>query len=182
MMLGITTLYIAVFCLSSVITYLYWIKVRVIRLQQEIFDKRDALFDRAAELNALDDPAYQFMRHCMNGLIRFVPNMSVPLVTYIISHDDGVEKTFPQSSNPALQHCIDEVSAWTAKRLYRYIVRETATGWVVWFVFEVLLNPPLARAEDTEDVVDKKVLNGVERVMRSESISRLADALHCAPA
>lgn len=167
MTLGITTLCIAVFCLSIVITYLYWIKVRVIRLQQEIFDKRDELFDMAAEINALDDPAYQFMRHCMNGLIRFVPDISMPLVTYLVSHDDGEEKTFPKSSNPALQHYIEEVSAWTAKRLYRYIVRETATGWVIWFVFEVLLNPPFVRAKDTEDVIDRKVLTEVERVMRS---------------
>jgi hypothetical protein len=182
MTLSTTILYIAVLGLSGVIAYLYWIKIRVIRLQQEIFDKRDDLFDRAAELNALDDSAYQSARYCLNGLVRFVPYLSLPLVIYMVSHDNGTEETLPKSSNLELQHSIDEVFSWTAQRLYRYIVRETATGWVVWLVFEVILNPPFVRAEDTEDVVDKKALRGVERVIRSESISRVADVTNCAPA
>lgn len=181
-MSSLSILYTAVLSLSGVIAYLYWIKIRVIRLQQEIFDKRDALFDRVVELDALDDPAYQTARYCLNGLIRFVPYLSVPLVTYMVSHESDTQETLPKSANPVLQHAIDEVFSWTAKRLYRYIVRETATGWVLWFVFEVILNPPFVRAEDTEDVVDRKALMGVERVIRSESLSRMADIRNCAPA
>ena len=180
-MLSISILYVSVVSLSLVISYLYWIKIRVIRLRQEIFDKRDDLFDKAAELNAFDDAAYQNARHCLNGLISFVPYLSVPMVTYIVSHD-GTERNLPKSSNQELQRSIDEVFSWTANRLYRYIVRETATGWVLWFVFEVILNPPFIRAEDTEDFVDKQAVIGVERVIRSESVSRMADARHCAPA
>ena len=53
-MLGNVSLFIAIAILIFTIYYAWWTKIRVVKLRQDIFDKRDELFDLAINVQASD--------------------------------------------------------------------------------------------------------------------------------
>jgi hypothetical protein len=111
------------------VTYGLWGIVRVIRLRQDIFDKRDALFDVATELGAHDDPAYQEAREHLNSLAHLAKVISWQVV---FNADVPKRKDAPlRAQNPKMQEAIDSVFDWSAYRIFRYLLKETLTGWVI---------------------------------------------------
>jgi hypothetical protein len=120
----------AVCVLNVAIAWAWWIKVRVVNLREDLFAIRDHLFDRAAELGRLDDPAYKACRARMNALLKMASTISVPTLGYIFASDPVPTKGI-RSDSRELQSAIDETVNRAARRIARYVFTETATGLLV---------------------------------------------------
>lgn len=107
-------------------TYAMWVKVRVVRLRQDIFDKRDALFDVADNLDAFSDVGYRAAREHLNSLAHLAKYLSISLIIHASPRSEKGEAI--TSDIPEMQQVIDEIFEWSGKRIVRYLLRETATG------------------------------------------------------
>lgn len=120
--------------ISLAVSYAWWSKVRVIRIRQDIFDKRDELFDLAVELNGLDDPAYRFARDHLNALAATVESLSLPALFFVAAEmcgDDAPSTTRPRHADPRMDEKIVATMGWCSTRIMRYLLRETASGLIL---------------------------------------------------
>lgn len=119
-----------VFLGSGGVSYLWWVKVREIRLRQDIFAIRDDLFDAAVKNGWLDDPAYRAFREFLNMVLALAHDVSVPLFVFF-SQQPAVEEPFPKAQDPRLQRMIEQQTHQVASRLVRFVRYETLTGRLV---------------------------------------------------
>lgn len=138
-------LVIGVVLVSGAITYSLWIVVRVLLLRQDLYDLRDHLFDEAAKIGALKDPAYRDLRNTLNGLARIADRVNIPTAVSIAIQEPprrGDTPTGrPESPREDVQHLVDVVYDRLSQRLLRYLLLETAPGWVLLLAFLVALLP-----------------------------------------
>lgn len=115
--------------LSCAITYAWWVKVRVLRLRDDLFSIRDRLFDAAESAQAFDDPAYRYARNSINSTIRLAGTLSVPTAIYLFIKVDlrGISSR-PVSGNESLQASITEALEERDGRVAKYLARETFSG------------------------------------------------------
>lgn len=118
---------ILTFLASSGAAYLWWVKVREMRLRQDIFAIRDDLFDLAVNQAWLDDPAYQAFRKHLNTLLALAHHLSVPTLIHL-SELPVKKAEFPRSENNKLQEELDRCMAKVAARIVNYIQQETLIG------------------------------------------------------
>jgi hypothetical protein len=110
------------------IAYAWWVKIRVMRLRQDLYDVRDQLFDVAADRKGSEDPAYVAARDHLNSVAAISADLSIPLLIFLISQSDGEEFVRPISKDAELQAAIDKMYRWSADRLSSYILKETLSG------------------------------------------------------
>lgn len=115
--------------MSLSVSYAWWLHVRIIDLRQDIYDKRDALFDIATELGALDDPAYRQARRHLNHIARTVEFVSFDILVYIGKNAPSVSNL--ETDNERLRQAIDETMGWCAKRIVNSLLYETFSGWIL---------------------------------------------------
>lgn len=136
--------------------YACWVKVRVIRLREDLFEIRDDLFDAARRLNGFNDPAYREARIHIHALITMADSISIPCVLFL--SQSASEKESASSSNPAMQEAIDKAKRLYIQRTQRYLFGETLGGLLVTAVVWAL--PKLTRQKGQEAEV-ARALNSV---------------------
>jgi hypothetical protein len=107
------------------LAYICWTHLRVIMLRQRLFEIRDALWDDATALNGLADPAYRATREHLNGAIRIVRWLSLPVIARANPSPGFV---VPKSEDPLLQEAIDRAYADCADAIVHYLMRQTVCG------------------------------------------------------
>lgn len=116
-------LFIGVSGLTLAAFYMYWTRLRVIVLRQQLFAIRNDLWDKARELDALDDPAHKEEREKFNKMIRNAHELSLPNLLYtIIAFKDDEEESNIVSDNPELMKAIEVASDRAVRCIIRYIV------------------------------------------------------------
>lgn len=154
-------LYASVIGISLTLSYAFWVRVRVLRLQQDIYDIRDELFDEACRLEAHDDPAYCQTRQFLNGLAGSAADLSVPAMIYLVSQSPSppLGDWKPTTNNAELQVAIDKSIHASARRIVFYLSHETLTGVAIWMLIAI----PFASIGTRESVVDKQAEILVEK-------------------
>ncbi len=114
---------------SLALAYANWVRVRVIRLRQDLFEIRDDLFDAAAALCAFDDPAYREYRAGINAMIRFASVLSVPMIVFANTSKERTDD-FMRSEDAELQEAIDHARSRLESLLATYLIHSTLTGWI----------------------------------------------------
>lgn len=147
---------------SLSLTYAWWVKIRVVCLQQDLFDLRDGLFDFAADHGCLDDEAYSEARNQLNAVISGAELLTIPIVAYMLKHGAGPRET-KKSSNTALQQEIDGTLKECVARIYRYLMLETFTG---------LFVRPVLYAVRISAIMEDQALVWIRRWLRSDSLAR----------
>jgi hypothetical protein len=120
------------FFTSLAISYAWWTKVRIISLRQDIYDKRDQLFDLSLGFGTLEDPAYRATRRHLNHVAQTVDAISFDMLMYAASKRDN-ERIQIQSTNPQLQIEIEKTLNWCARRIVNSLLRETFLGRILLF-------------------------------------------------
>ena len=118
------------FFASSGFAYLWWVKVREMRLRQNIFAIRDDLFDAAVANGWLDDPGYRAFRAHLNSLLQFAHHLSVPALIHL-SSVPLPDEPFPKSANKRIQKAIDQATHDVTTRIVHFVRFETAIGLLV---------------------------------------------------
>lgn len=116
---------------SLALSYAWLTRIRVIRLRQFVLEMRDALFDVANGLGALDDPAYRAARSHLNAVANSVGEITFDLLLYETTVDPACGEATPPSKIPALQSAIDEKLSLCTTRIVQSLLRETFVGWVL---------------------------------------------------
>ncbi len=119
-----------VLTISFVTTHAWWSKVRVVRLRQDIFDIRDALFDVAGKVQAFGDPAYRDARRQLNSVARIADAINVHTLAYFLSANVPQRERL-RSNCAELQKAIDNGLEECTDRISSYLRYETFTGLVV---------------------------------------------------
>ena len=115
--------------MSLGVTYGLWTLVRVLRLRQNLYAKRDWLFMEAARLRQFDDPGYRAARENLNALIGVAKYISLPLLLHMAGTLDESDQA-PKCNSNEMQALVDEVYEWVSRRVISYVYFETARGWV----------------------------------------------------
>lgn len=125
-----TMLLIGALLFSITVGYACWVKIRVIRLTEDLFAIRDGLFDKICDLAAFDDPAYRATREHLNVLIRLVPTLSVPVIVHwgSIAGSESSKESFPASDHKDVQEAIAAAFLKAGERVLRYLRNETLGG------------------------------------------------------
>lgn len=116
--------------------YALWSHARVVFLRQNLFAIRDRLWDRALELDAFEDPAYQQARRHLNSMIGVAGTLSMQTLE-IISKVDLPRSPEIATRNSALQIAIDEARLEAADTVITYLLFRTASG--IFFVIKQIL-------------------------------------------
>ena len=124
-------IFIGMLLVSSATTYAWWVKIRVARLQQDIFQLRGTLFDRAADLRAFDDLAYIKMRAHLNSIAVVAEWITIPVMFRFLNSGVG-NRVIPKSENAELQAVLDDTIEACVVRLRHYLLFETITGLLGW--------------------------------------------------
>lgn len=111
------------------LTYGLWAIVRVLRLRQNVYAKRDWLFMEAARLHQFDDPGYRAARDNLNALTGVAKFISLPLLLHMAGTEEESDQP-PKCNTLEMQELVDEVYDWVARRVMSYVFHETATGWL----------------------------------------------------
>lgn len=120
-------LFLGTFLLTFVVCSAWWIRVRVILLREELFAVRDELWDRAFELEKLNDSAYQEMREHINALIQAAGYVTfITLILATMSGRNPPERR--RSEDEQLQESIDLAYTKVAKSVLGYCLDDTLTG------------------------------------------------------
>lgn len=115
--------------LSWVLAYAWWVKVRVLRLRDDLFAIRDRLFDAAQSEAGFDDPAYCYARNSINCTIRLAGTLSVPTVIYMCAKADGKSvPSRPGSKSADLQQAVTAALDDRDTRVVKYLLNETLGG------------------------------------------------------
>lgn len=128
--------------ISLAVTYAWWVRIRVTRLRQDLFEIRDALFIQAAKWGEFDDPGYRATREYINGLASQANTITLPTLMYFIAvgkNDDQSasegEPLFPHAASTRMERASQAALAEVSARLVDYLLRETLTGWAVMLCF-----------------------------------------------
>ena len=125
------------------LAYALWVRVRVLRLRQDLFAIRDELFDRATEFDAFLDPAYREARRQINGTIALADLISIPVVVRVSARawsQGSIERDPLQSTSiPAMQAAIAHADEATSRRVFRYLAKETLVGLVGYLVLRTFM-------------------------------------------
>jgi hypothetical protein len=121
---------------SLTLTYYWWTKVRIIQVRQDIFDVHDALFDMAADLGCLEDPAYRVARRRLNAAANIVGFLTLDFLFHVTSKDASRKESLseeevdplPESQNNVLQAEIQDTLEWCVDRIVRSLFEETLSG------------------------------------------------------
>ena len=89
-------LIIGTIMLAAVLSYAWWVSLRVWMLRQDLFSIRDDLWDAMKARGLLDDPAHREMRDALNAFIRVAPRFSVLTFFGILA-----EGAVPRRADPA---------------------------------------------------------------------------------
>jgi hypothetical protein len=119
---------LACFGISLVVTYLWWVKIRVWRLRQDLFVIRDELWDAMRIDGSFSDPEYREFREGMNAVIRLAPVLSILTVIGIVLNRDEFR---PFGSHIARKAPIAKARALAFSRITTYLLFETLTGLVI---------------------------------------------------
>jgi hypothetical protein len=125
--------------LAGLFGYAFWIPVRLLRLQADLLKIYVGLREKAARLNALNDPAYLRADENLLAAIRGADLFSVPVMLYL--HGIGPKMSppdYPPSADPAVQEMLLSVKGAASLRLANYLIYETLTGRTLWLVMRLL--------------------------------------------
>jgi hypothetical protein len=161
--------------LSVIVSYYFWTRMRIVRLQQDILDMRDELFAEAHRLQCLDDGAYCETREFFNNFIQFAPHLSVRIVMYVGLQTVGDEDARRRSSNPVMQDAIERAYQRLAQRTFNFLAHETAGGFVLRIAAEFVLGLPFLGSAKPEVAVNKKTEDAVRRNITSATFSRIVN-------
>jgi hypothetical protein len=129
MTVEILLLFLGVFLVSFVVTWVWWVKVRVIFLQEELFIIRNRLWDHAKELNAFDDKAYKHARSHLNRCIKAAGFIDLSTVEYVAKNCADMEWPAPPSTkNTLLAEAIGSAYRESAIRIRNYLLLDTFPG------------------------------------------------------
>ena len=151
-------IFVGMMMISLALSYAWWYKVRVIRLRQDLFDARDALFDSALEMGALDDPAYRAARRHLNAIVQLADAITLPVLAFVL-HRGVSRNEMLNSNNVCLQKEIDAALDRCADRLVTYLLRETFTGLIV---------VPILRLVRIRAVVESQARRWLRRILASD--------------
>jgi hypothetical protein len=124
-----TRLVLGVFALSCVLSYAWWVKLRLIRYRADLCDMRDELFEHAGRLNAYDDEAYMSARETINALIAMAGTISIPTLAMLVIRTDT--RPIPKSANEELQAAISVALCGASERCIRFALTESLLGIVL---------------------------------------------------
>jgi hypothetical protein len=114
--------------LSLLITYAWWVRVRVWVLRQDLFAIRDDLWDAMRANDQLTNPAYRDLRDGANSLIRLAPFLSVwTIARTILSRDDFRQLLV---RDPHIVE-LDLARLAILRRIVRYLLFESLSGLVI---------------------------------------------------
>jgi len=124
---------LGIMMVSLATAYGWWVVLRTTLLRQDILDLRDGLFDKAREMDVLDDPAHRRARDHLNMIAGNADWMTIPIIAFVLHR--GFDKPgfspLPQSDNPEFQRAIDSALEQSAHMLARHLLRRTFTGVVI---------------------------------------------------
>lgn len=98
---------LAPFLLSWVFVYLYWLRLRVIRLRFELWTIRRQLHRAARRIGALQDSRYIEARRLLNGLIGAAESYSFALIRYVARIADAQSEDSYWPNSPPLKEGIE---------------------------------------------------------------------------
>ena len=127
------TIKLILFCvgfigLSCTISYMWWAKIRVWMLRQDLFLIRDALFDKAREKDFFDHQHYKSTREAINGMIQFAPHMSITTLVELIKLDLSPVAC---EDNESLHDCHVALNQMS-RTIIDYVFCRTASGYI-WY-------------------------------------------------
>lgn len=154
--------YFLLFCgsllLSLVVAYLFWVQIRVVRLQSDICYARKSLAKDASRLNAISDREYRATDRVLEWFLEAAPKLSPLTLTYAVGEIRAVAENLPKSestpASPELMAVLDAVERWLADRIVSYFVDETVSGFVVWAISRMLPSSFHAKKKATDVVLD----------------------------
>lgn len=129
---------------SAGVGYAWWIKIRVTILRQDFFALRDGLFNRAMELDALDDPAYREARRRVNAIIQFAHRWNTIMVVFLVARPVG-RMPVVRSERPELQAAIDDTLNRVSQRACEFIYCDQLSGFLFTMVAMIMLGVRRAR-------------------------------------
>lgn len=148
--------------LSVTIAYAWWVKVRVVRLREDLFQIRDRLFDLALARGRLNDSGYRRAREHINAVIRMAGTVSIPTVLFTAFRCTSSAGPI-KADDPELQETIDRAMDQLVQRVTRYLIRETLTGLAASFV--ALLIPRSVVHQAARRGVNKCLDSGAPEVL-----------------
>jgi hypothetical protein len=115
---------------SSGTAYLCWTYLRIVLLRQQLFEIRDAMWDKARERRGFNDPAYREARSRLNSAIHMVHWITLPVIARAIDAPSP-NSSFIKSRDLVLQEAIDEAYSAFANRILHHLMRHTICGLLV---------------------------------------------------
>jgi hypothetical protein len=112
--------------------YIIWSRFRIFCIRQDLFEVRDALWDKARELGCFDDPAYMIAREKLNSLIRTAHTISLPIMLYVTTLPSEEDENPIVSTNQEMQKAIDRAIEQAAFCLTRYVVYYRPFSGLLW--------------------------------------------------
>ena len=109
--------------LSTVISYAWWIHLRVWLLRQDLFNIRDRLWEEVESRGMLQDPSYRETRDGINAMIRIAPLLSFQFLAGILF---GGTTQVPKEAEPIPEVTKARIDAFMAIR--NFMLCDTATG------------------------------------------------------
>ncbi len=163
--------------LSGVLSYAWWVKMRVWMLRQDLFLARGELWEAMLADGTLHDPGHRQLRNAINALIRVSPLISIfGLLRIIAEGAHRVQGINFEASPPKVR----EIHERIARRLFRYFFLETflglfVVGLALFVGFTILLPMAFVRSylyRLVARVVDSSELIAFGKT--TESVERLA--------
>lgn len=159
--------------LSAVATYAAWTWVRVVALQTDLQRINDTLFDRAQELNGLNDDAFLATRAQIQFMIGFARDISNFVfgklaLEYLSASKEGkaiAEQSIgkPETENTELQAAIDQAFSEAVSRNLRFMMTESFAGIVL-----TIVGTPLYWSLKNKQQRQEQLTNGFARIIRTE--------------
>lgn len=112
-----------IFVISSVISYLWWVKFRTWIFRQELFAIRDEIWLKACDGGWLDDPEHRRFRRELNSLIRLAPGFNI-LTLFRFTSPEGLKdkSTLLDYQRPELKQAYICVIRLVCTYLFRWSV------------------------------------------------------------
>ena len=110
--------------LSLTVAYIYWMRLRVWLLREDLFRFRGEIWSTMRDRGALDDSSYRELRETINALINMASTLSLFTIAWLIIGRVGD----PQASGSPVLAEIAEARRKVASRVVRYVLYETISG------------------------------------------------------
>lgn len=143
------------FLLTILFWYALWIRVRVIRLKEDLYRLGGYLEAAAAAAWRDDDPAYRATAAEIKAFAGVADRISVATAAYTIwaSHQlaDPLRPGLVKSDDPLFQKLLDSYRNRLFKRISDYLIFETLGGWVIGLLLWIL--PQVSRRQIRREAV-----------------------------